>query len=183
MGNTCERPCMEAAGGHGVVQGMGGVSGARRSADGGFGTSVAMPARLSGEQWQGAGVIQGRSHGFTRDGQRGAITAEFAMVLPIAVVLMVLLLSLTHVVTVSMACQDAASSAVRELVVARVPAQSDQARNMVSAAARAVAGKGATATVSEDGGLVTVHTQCPVVSGMGNVLPASVRGSASGASS
>lgn len=184
MGYACERPRMREAGSHGAVQGMDGASGARRNADGGFGMSAAWPTRLSGEQWPGeSGTVRGRSHAPEQNGQRGAITAEFAMVLPVAAVLMAMLLSLTHVVTTSMACQDAASSAVREVVVARVPAHGEQARNIASTAVAAVAGKDATATISEDGGLVTVHTQCPVVSGMSSVLPASVQGSASGASS
>lgn len=103
------------------------------------------------------------------------------MVLPVAMVLMILLLSMTRVVTTSMACQDAASAAVRELVVARVPSTGPEARGIASAAAIAVAGEGTTVAVSEDGGLVTAHTQCPVVPGATNLLPAMVEGSASGA--
>ena len=105
------------------------------------------------------------------------------MVLPVAMVLMILLLSLTRVVTTSMACQDAASAAVRELVITRTPAGSAEAQRIASTAAIAVAGKGTTAAVSEDGGLVTVRAQCPVVPGATDILPAMVNGSASGAGS
>lgn len=47
---------------------------------------------------------------------RGAATAEFAVVLPAVAMVAMVLLCLTRTVTVSMRCQDAASAVVRELV-------------------------------------------------------------------
>lgn len=47
---------------------------------------------------------------------RGAVTAEFAVVLPAVAMVAMVLLCLTRTVTVSMRCQDAASAVVRELV-------------------------------------------------------------------
>lgn len=182
MRNVYERLFVAPAGGHHAGRGMTGVSGDRRAVIGGIDVSAPELTRLSGEQRSGdTGVARRRSYQCSHRDERGAITAEFAMVLPVAMVLMILLLSMTRVVTTSMACQDAASAAVRELVVARVPATGPEARGIASAAAIAVAGEGTTVAVSEDGGLVTAHTQCPVVPGATNLLPAMVEGSASGA--
>lgn len=48
----------------------------------------------------------------------GAVTAEFAVVLPAVILVAVVLIALARTVTVSMSCQDAAAVAVREIVVA-----------------------------------------------------------------
>lgn len=109
-----------------------------------------------------------------RYADRGAATAEFAVVLPAVVAVAVLLLCLSRAVIVSMDCQDAAAAAARELVIA--------GKGTVDSAAmaRAVAGDGATASVTYDGELVTVVTQCPVVPDPLGVLPTRVTGTASG---
>lgn len=184
MRNVYERVFVPSTGDHHAGQGKSGVSGDCRAISGGIDASVPELTRLSGGQRLGnTGVVRHRSYPCPQRGERGAITAEFAMVLPVAMVLMILLLSLTRVVTTSMACQDAASAAVRELVITRTPAGSAEAQRIASTAAIAVAGKGTTAAVSEDGGLVTVRTQCPVVPGATDILPTMVNGSASGAGS
>lgn len=142
MRNVYERVFVPSTGDHHAGQGESGVSGDCRAISGGIDASVPELTRLSGGQRLGnTGVVRHRSYPCPQRGERGAITAEFAMVLPVAMVLMILLLSLTRVVTTSMACQDAASAAVRELVITRTPAGSAEAQRIASTAAIAVAGK------------------------------------------
>lgn len=109
-----------------------------------------------------------------RHADRGAATAEFAVVLPAVVAVAVLLLCLSRAVIVSMDCQDAAAAAARELVISGEEAVD------AAAMARAVAGDGVTASVTYGGDRVTVVTQCPVVPDPLGVLPTRVTGTASG---
>ena len=103
----------------------------------------------------------------------GAATAEFAVVLPVVAALAALLLCLSRTVIVTMDCQDAASSVVRELVAYGVDAEP-------RAAARAVAGDGSAVDVRYEGDRVTATVQCPVIPDPLGVLPTAVRGTATG---
>ncbi|PLS28722.1 TadE family type IV pilus minor pilin [Bifidobacterium parmae] len=103
----------------------------------------------------------------------GAVTAEFATVLPAVVVLALLLLALSRTVMVSIGCQDAASAAARAAVTAGDAADP-------AAAAHAVGGGDVAVQVNRDGDHVTVTTRCPVVPDPLGVLPTRVEGRAVG---
>lgn len=111
-----------------------------------------------------------------RSADEGAATAEFAVVLPAVVAVAALLLCLSRAVVVSMDCQDAASAAVRELIVAGDDADPQSV-------ARAVAGSGAMASVRRASDQVTVVVQCPVVPDPLGVLPTRVSAAATGVTS
>jgi Flp pilus assembly protein TadG len=124
----------------------------------------------------GAAVVRRRVHGVARwlhGDDDGAVTAEFATVLPAVMVIALVLMSLARAVVVSMDCQDAAAVVARELVVARGEVDG-------GALVRSVAGPGATVAVDRAGDTVTVTTSCPVIPGPGNVLPTKVRATAVG---
>lgn len=108
-----------------------------------------------------------------RRNDRGAVTAEFATVLPAVMVIALVLMGLGRAVAVSMSCQDAASAVARELIVRGADADPTQI-------ARSVAGDGASASIDHAAGLVHVTVSCPVIPGPGNVIPAEVRGTAVG---
>ncbi|KFI96993.1 TadE family type IV pilus minor pilin [Bifidobacterium stellenboschense] len=103
----------------------------------------------------------------------GAVTAEFATVLPAVVALALLLLALSRTVMVSIGCQDAASAAARTVVAAGDAADP-------ASAAHAVGGGDITVQVSRDGDRVTVTTHCPVIPDPLGVLPTRVEGRAVG---
>ena len=103
----------------------------------------------------------------------GAVTAEFATVLPAVVAMAVLLLCLTRTVAVSISCQDAASVAARAAVAGGEGVDP-------SAAARTVAGQSITVNVSDEAERVTVVTSCPVIPDPLGVLPTKVEGKAVG---
>lgn len=109
------------------------------------------------------------------DADCGAVTAEFATVLPVVVALAVLLLTLTRVVVVQVACQDAASSAARAAVTASSAGVDPQ-----KAAVTAAGQMGVVAAVSLSADTVTVTTSCPVVPDPMGVLPTKVTGKAVG---
>ena len=88
---------------------------------------------------------------------RGAVTAEFAVVLPAVAMVAMVLLCLTRTVTVSMRCQDAASAVVRELVT-----------------------REGGLSGADDGHSIRVTAQCPVLPDPFGVLPVKVTGSATG---
>ena len=105
----------------------------------------------------------------------GAVTAEFASVLPSVMVMIILLAALARGVVVSMTCQDAASAAARAVVSSGGDADSE-------AAAQAVAGKDVDVDIDVDAeaGTVTVITHCPVVPDPMGVLPSLASGKAVG---
>lgn len=103
----------------------------------------------------------------------GAVTAEFAVILPAVILIMVVLLALVRTVTVSMTCQDAAAVAMRELIV--VADESDPV-----GAAQAVAGSGADVAVQRGGETVRVSVSCPVLPDPLGVLPTTVTADAVG---
>lgn len=104
---------------------------------------------------------------------RGAATAEFAVVLPAVVVVAVILICLMRVVTVSMDCQDAAAAAAREMVVAQDNADPQSV-------ARAVAGDEISVTIRRGESEAQVTVLCPVIPDPFGVLPTKVTGSSTG---
>ncbi|NEG90036.1 TadE family type IV pilus minor pilin [Bifidobacterium aerophilum] len=124
--------------------------------------------------------VAGALSDILRRADRGAATAEFAVVLPAVVAVAALLFGLSRAVIVTMGCQDAAAAVARELIVAGKDGGFD-----AQATARAVAGDGVAVAVSYgDGGsggtTVTVVAQCPVVPDPLGVLPTRVTGRATG---
>lgn len=109
---------------------------------------------------------------------RGAATAEFAVVLPAVAMVAMVLLCLTRTVTVSMRCQNAASAVVRELVTREGGLSG--AGMSVNAVASGIAGEGAVVSVADDGHSICVTAQCPVLPDPFGVLPVKVTGSATG---
>lgn len=104
----------------------------------------------------------------------GAVTAEFAVVLPAVILVATVLMGLARTVVVAMACQDAAAVAVREIVVA-----GDGADPI--GAAMAVAGSEISVDVgAENDEIVTVTVSCPVIPDPMGVLPTRVSAVAAG---
>lgn len=103
----------------------------------------------------------------------GTVTAEFAIILPVIVVIIALLLYAARMSAVSIACQDAAATVARALVVGD---------DTVDAAAmvRAAVGGHANVVVQESATAFTVTTSCPVLADPWHVLPAAVDGNATG---
>ena len=108
--------------------------------------------------------------------ERGAVTAEFAVVLPAVVVVIAMILVLARFTMVSMACQDAAAVVVRELVVAQ---DSAVAEAPVSIAQR-VAGDATEVSLNYETDAVVVETRCPVVPDPMGLLPQQAVGKATG---
>lgn len=142
-------------------------AGRGRAHGGGAGGDAKM--RRSG----GASPFVRRLSGVLHGADGGAATAEFAVVLPAVIAMVVLLLCLTRTVSVTMTCQQAASEAVRAMVVA------GGERDPVPVA-QAVAGAGASASVTRSGELVSVSVQCPVIPDPFGVLPTRVRAEVKG---
>ncbi|WP_348519602.1 TadE family protein [Bifidobacterium sp. ESL0728] len=103
----------------------------------------------------------------------GAVTAEFAVVLPAVMAMAVLLMMLARAVTVEMNCQDAASAAAR---VAVVSTSDTEAR----LAAHDAAGGDASVSISRGFKQVKVTVSCRVVPDPMHVLPMAVVGKATG---
>lgn len=103
----------------------------------------------------------------------GAVTAEFAVVLPAVMAMAVLLMMLARAVTVEMNCQDAASAAARVAVVSN----SDSEARL---AARDAAGGDASVSISRGFKQVNVTVSCRVVPDPMHVLPMAVVGKATG---
>ncbi|WEV63743.1 TadE family type IV pilus minor pilin [Bifidobacterium sp. ESL0732] len=103
----------------------------------------------------------------------GAVTAEFAVVLPAVMAMAVLLMMLARAVTVEMNCQDAASAAAR---VAVVSSSDTEAR----LAAHDAAGGDASVSISRGFKQVKVTVSCRVVPDPMHVLPMAVVGKATG---
>ncbi|MBB2955313.1 hypothetical protein FHX77_000716 [Bifidobacterium commune] len=113
-----------------------------------------------------------RQHGH-HGGDEGAVTAEFAVVLPAVMVMAVLLMMLARTVTVEMSCQDAASAAAR---VAVVSGDDDEARS----AAENAAGEKVDVSIKRRFKQVNVVVSCRVVPDPLHVLPMAVIGKATG---
>lgn len=104
-------------------------------------------------------------------GDRGTVTAEFAILLPIVMALAMLVLGLTRTVIVGLNCQEAARTVAREIVVA-----GDSAR--AASLVHAMAGGSATVSLAGDADAITVSTQCPIVPDSLGVLPLRMTGRA-----
>ena len=103
---------------------------------------------------------------------RGAVTAEFAVVLPCVAVMAMLVLCLGRGAIVSMNCQDAAAAGARAMTI-----DADGERRAM-AAARSIAGDGSTVSFTNDVDAVTVTVRCPVMSDPTGLIPAQVVGKA-----
>ncbi|MDF7664533.1 TadE family type IV pilus minor pilin [Bifidobacterium sp. ESL0745] len=103
----------------------------------------------------------------------GAVTAEFAVVLPAVMAMAVLLMMLARAVTVEMNCQDAASAAARVAVVSHSDAEA-------RLAAHKAAGGDANVSISRGLKQVKVTVSCRVVPDPMHVLPMAVMGKATG---
>lgn len=109
-----------------------------------------------------------------QDGDEGSATAEFALVLPVVVMLAALLLYMARASVVRMECQDAAATAARALVV-----KGDEAD--VASIVSNTAGAASSVAVSGDvDATFTVTVACPVIADPLGVLPMTVEGSATG---
>ncbi len=105
----------------------------------------------------------------------GAATAEFAVVLPVIVVLAALLLYLGRASVVSVGCQDAAANAARALMVAGNALESGS-----QAVAQTAAGDGVRIQVRTAGNGFEVIAHCAVVADPWGVVPRTVTGRAHG---
>ena len=103
----------------------------------------------------------------------GAATAEFAVVLPVIVMLAALMLYLGRASVVSVGCQDAAAYAARAVMVQGSGAGSQ-------AMAQAAAGEGARIEVRPAGIGCEVIAHCAVVADPWGIVPRMVRGRAHG---
>lgn len=102
----------------------------------------------------------------------GAVTAEYAVVLPCVAVVAMLVLCLGRGAIVSMNCQDAAAAGARAMTI-----DSDGERRAV-AAAKSVAGDGSMVSFTNDADAVTVIVRCPIMSDPTGLIPAQVMGKA-----
>ena len=102
----------------------------------------------------------------------GAVTAEYAVVLPCVAVVAMLVLCLGRGAIVSMNCQDAAAAGASAMTI-----DSDGERRAV-AAAKSVAGDGSTVSFTNDADAVTVIVRCPIMSDPTGLIPAQVMGKA-----
>ncbi|KAB8294401.1 TadE/TadG family type IV pilus assembly protein [Bifidobacterium avesanii] len=103
---------------------------------------------------------------------RGSATAEFAVVLPAVMAMVMLLLGLTRAITVSLDCQEAARAIARSTVAA-------QSVEDYGSVAHAIAGE-SDVTVHELPDRWEVRVACPLMPGPLGVLPLRVEGEAIG---
>lgn len=103
----------------------------------------------------------------------GAVTAEFAVVLPAVMIAAVLILMLARASTVAMTCQDAASAAARTAIISKDD-------NKTKTVARNAAGADVDVSVARMNGQVEIVVSCPIVSDPLHVLPKVVHGRAIG---
>lgn len=118
---------------------------------------------------------------FLRASDRGAITAEFAVVLPTIMLVAAILLSLGSAVMTRLSCQNAAGAAAR-VISSSLQADSD-ARARAVRAAKSAASSSATVTLKDQNqGVrgVAVSVSCPVFPGPLGIIPARVSGEAVG---
>ena len=127
----------------------------------------------------GRGQVRGRAgncHG-TGGADRGAVTAEFAVMVPSVVLMLALVLGLTSASVARASCSDAARAVARMLVVERsAPIRAGQ----LEAAARDIAGPSASVAVEEAGDFVRVTVTAAVGRWPGQLLPARVSATALG---
>ncbi len=104
---------------------------------------------------------------------QGAAIAEFAMVLPVIVVLAGLLLYWGRASVVSIGCQDAAANVARTLVA-------QEQTGDLHMAAQTVAGANVGVEVNDLGSSIEVTTKCAVVADPWGIVPRTVTGHAVG---
>ena len=120
-----------------------------------------------------------------RQADEGAVTAEFAVVLPAVTAVAILLLGLSRATVVSLDCHDAASTITREMVVGASDG-GDGGDGTAAAGidyqsiAHDIAGADASANVTQNGDRVTVIVNCPVVPDLLGVLPTRITATTTG---
>lgn len=136
------------------------------------------PRRLP-ERIRMARHAAGRSAGrvasrFLQGDDRGAVTVEFAIILPVVAAVAVLLLVLMRAIIVTLDCQESARTVARTIVIAGSDA--DPAAMVRGIGADGGFGGGVTVDLRETGDAVEVRTHCTLMPGPLDVLPASVDG-------
>ncbi|RSX54607.1 pilus assembly protein [Bifidobacterium samirii] len=119
------------------------------------------------------------------EADEGAVTAEFAVVLPAVAAVAILLLGLSRATIVSLDCHDAASAIAREMAVGASGGGGDGDGTAAAGAdyqtiARDIAGANASANVTQNGDRVTVIVTCPVVPDPLGILPTRITATATG---
>lgn len=110
-----------------------------------------------------------------RRADRGAATAEFAVILPVVVAMVALILMVTRAATVAMTCQDAAGTAAGRIAVVE---NSQQRMQLAQSIVHEVAGSDAWVSIGNTNGSITVETKCAVIPDPLGVLPNQVKGHA-----
>ncbi len=116
-----------------------------------------------------ARTVRARVRRLRRESERGSVTVELVLVIPIFVVLLLIIVALGRASTASIQVQDAAHAAARAATLATTPAAAEQAAEQ--AASQALASTGTTCrsvNVSADvgaltpGSMVRVTVSCAV---------------------
>lgn len=107
-------------------------------------------------------VCKRRLHVVKKDS--GAVTAEFAIVLPCALVIVLVLLGLGRAVVCAMNCHDAAAQVAYYMVTHH----NDKAAASI---AQRVAGSGASVKVSKSGNVANIVVKCPLIPDPLHILP------------
>lgn len=121
------------------------------------------------------GVIRSKAmriRAWLRGDDEGVATAEFAVVMPVVVIMAALLLYAARACVVQLECQDAASNVARELII------NESADTQVIA--QASTGSSIHVQLSTIGNRIEVTTTCTVLADPLDVLPGTVRGHALG---
>lgn len=118
-----------------------------------------------------------KTHPLWQAHDRGAVTAEFAVVLPAVVLITAVLLSLGSAVMTRLSCQNAAGVAAR---VISSGLQADFITRARAADAARTAASHADVVFAQRGEGVAVTVSCPVFPGPLGIIPARVSGEAVG---
>ncbi|XAS71490.1 TadE family type IV pilus minor pilin [Micrococcaceae bacterium Sec5.1] len=108
----------------------------------------------------------------TRQNERGAVTAEFAVALPAVIFLFAFLLAAGAAGITQLRLEEAARAGARGLA-------RGESTGEVQGIVRRMAGEGATAGVASDGDWVTVTASAAVAGSLGSLIPWTLRASAS----
>lgn len=104
---------------------------------------------------------------------RGAVTAEFALILPVVALLIALLLGLGSAVGTRVTCQDAAAAGARLLLTTPSLLEGGKEEEARAAALR-VAPKGSQATLKRHGTVMRLTLSCPIGVASLRIFPAHV---------
>lgn len=99
----------------------------------------------------------------------GAVTAEFAIVLPAVMLIVLMLLTSARAATIALSCQDAARVTARTLTV---EGDHGQAQTVAQSAMRSAV----SVSVRKQDASIAVSTQCPVLPSVLSDLPFNVEG-------